>query len=155
MAGVRLASETDGPAIGRLMVDFNTEFGDPIPPAEVTGERIGAHVASGEATVLLAGDDSGNDAGLAVLRFRPALYEDGLDSYLEELYVAPALRGQGIGRALLEEAMRLAKERGAIRMDLGTEEDDTAARALYESAGFDNRCGEPGGPVSYFYEREL
>ena len=40
-------------------------------------------------------------------------------------------------------------------MDLGTSEDDVAARALYESLGFVNREGGPDGPISYFYEREL
>jgi hypothetical protein len=40
-------------------------------------------------------------------------------------------------------------------MDLGTAEDDVAARALDESLGFSNREGDPRGPVSYFYEREL
>ena len=39
-------------------------------------------------------------------------------------------------------------------MDLGTIEDDVAARALYESLGFINREG-PEGPITYFYEREL
>jgi hypothetical protein len=40
-------------------------------------------------------------------------------------------------------------------MDLGTSEDDVAARALYESLGFSNREGKPDGPINYFYEREL
>jgi hypothetical protein len=40
-------------------------------------------------------------------------------------------------------------------MDVGTSEDDTAARALYESAGFTNREGRPDGPVMLFYERDL
>jgi hypothetical protein len=40
-------------------------------------------------------------------------------------------------------------------MDLGTSEDDTAARALYERLGFTSREGRPDGPVMYFYEREL
>lgn len=40
-------------------------------------------------------------------------------------------------------------------MDLGTSEDDTAARCLYESLGFSNRDGKPDGPVSYYYERAL
>lgn len=34
-------------------------------------------------------------------------------------------------------------------------EDNTAARALYESAGFTNREGRPDGPVMLFYERKL
>jgi hypothetical protein len=40
-------------------------------------------------------------------------------------------------------------------MDLGTSEDDVAARALYESLGFTNREGGSDGPVNYFYQREL
>ena len=40
-------------------------------------------------------------------------------------------------------------------MELGTSEDDVAVRALYESLGFSNREGKPGGPISYLYEREL
>jgi ribosomal protein S18 acetylase RimI-like enzyme len=40
-------------------------------------------------------------------------------------------------------------------MDLGTSEDDEAARALYERLGFTNREGKPDGPVMFFYERDL
>ena len=46
------------------------------------------------------------------------------------------------------------REAGATRIELGTSEDDVAARALYESVGFTNR-EKPGGPVMYFYERDL
>jgi ribosomal protein S18 acetylase RimI-like enzyme len=90
-----------------------------------------------------------------VLRFRPAIWTEGLDCYLEELYVAPDRRGQGLGRALMEAAIELARRQGATRMDLGTSEDDVVARALYESLGFTNRERPPDGPISYFYERDL
>ena len=58
-------------------------------------------------------------------------------------------------RALLETAMETARNEGATHMELGTSEDDRAARSLYESAGFTNREGKPDGPVMLFYEREL
>lgn len=48
-----------------------------------------------------------------------------------------------------------AREAGAIRMDLGTGETDTAARALYESCGFTNREGGPDNPIMLYYERDL
>ncbi len=69
--------------------------------------------------------------------------------------MVPGRRGQGLGRALMEAAIDQARHHGAAHMDLGTSEDDVAARALYESLGFTNREGGPGGPVNYFYEREL
>jgi ribosomal protein S18 acetylase RimI-like enzyme len=52
-------------------------------------------------------------------------------------------------------AIELARAEGAVWMDLGTSEDDVAARALYESLGFVNREGGADGPISYFYERDL
>jgi ribosomal protein S18 acetylase RimI-like enzyme len=107
---------------------------------------------SGEVTVLFVGE--GPD-GFAQLRFRPSLYTGALDAHLEELYVVPERRGRGLGRALLEAAMAHARERGAAHIDLGTSEDDVAARALYESAGFTNHEGRPDGPRMLYYEREL
>ena len=93
--------------------------------------------------------------GLAVLRFRPALWTSGLECYLAELYVIPSRRGQGRGRALMEAALREAKERGADTMDIGVDEPDLAARRLYESLGFTNRVGGSDGPLMYVYERDL
>jgi ribosomal protein S18 acetylase RimI-like enzyme len=149
---VRVARETDCAAIGRLLHDFNVEFDDFTPGAEHLAQRVALLLAHDQATVLLAGE--GPD-GLAVLRFRPAIWTDALECYLAELYVVAALRGRVIGRALLAAAIAHARERGADRMDLGTAETDVAARALYESMGFDNHEGRPDGPVNYFYEREL
>jgi ribosomal protein S18 acetylase RimI-like enzyme len=106
----------------------------------------------GEPAVLLA--DPG-PSGLAVLRFRPGIYSSAPECYLAELYVVPDDRGRGIGRALMEAALDLARTRGAEYIDLGTSEADVAARALYESLGFSNRGGEPDGPLEYFYERDL
>jgi ribosomal protein S18 acetylase RimI-like enzyme len=69
--------------------------------------------------------------------------------------VAPARRGHGLGRALMNAAIELARAEGADYMDLGTAETDVAARALYESLGFSNREGKPDGPLNYYYERDL
>ena len=115
-------------------------------------ERMEALLADG-AIILLGG--SGPD-GFAQVRFRYSPYTGAPDAYLEELYVAPAKRGRGLGRALMERAMQAAREQGAQHMELGTSEDDTAARGLYESLGFSNREGDPEeGPVMFFYERDL
>jgi ribosomal protein S18 acetylase RimI-like enzyme len=149
---IRRATTDDAPDVARLLHDFNTEYHDFTPGVEVLTRNAREMLASGEMVVLLAGD--GPDA-LAELRFRKSVWTAKLDAYLEELYVVPGLRGQGIGRALLREAMEVARAEGAAHMDLGTSEGDEAARALYDSEGFTNREGAPDGPVMFFYEREL
>jgi arginase len=149
---IRRARPADAEAVGRLLDDFNREYDDPTPGPQALAVRIGELMASGDTAVLVTGDPP---YALAVLRFRPSIWSRALECYLAELYVAPPRRGAGAGRALLEAAIGLAREEGADHMDLGTGEDDVAARALYESLGFDNAEGRPGGPVNFFYEREL
>jgi ribosomal protein S18 acetylase RimI-like enzyme len=149
---VRLASPADAAAIGRLLHDFNAEFHEPTPGAPRLARRVRHLLGAGEIMVLLGG--AGPD-GLALLRFRPAIWAEALECHLAELYVVPEQRGKGLGRSLMRAAIALARSNGATYMDLGTSETDHAARALYESLGFRNREGAPDGPVMYFYEREL
>jgi ribosomal protein S18 acetylase RimI-like enzyme len=150
--GVGLAGDGDADAVGRLLHDFNREYDEPTPEPTVLARRIKELIAGGDTAVLVGGP--GPD-GLAVLRFRGAIFADSLECYLAELYVVPSRRGQGLGRVLMLTAMDYARERGASYMDLGTAETDVAARALYESLGFSNREGKPDGPINYCYEREL
>jgi len=148
---VREAGLEDCDALGQLLHDFNREYDDPTPGPTALAERLRELLSTGDTVVLLGG--AGPD-GLAVLRFRRSIWTPGLECYLAELYVVPARRGHGLGRALMETAIDVARQEGADWMDLGTSEDDVAARALYESLGFINREG-PEGPITYFYEREL
>ncbi len=53
-----------------------------------------------------------------------------------DLFVAPAARRLGAGKALLTAAEKLAADNGKFRMDLSTARDNKAAQALYESLGW-------------------
>jgi GNAT superfamily N-acetyltransferase len=149
---VRVAEIEDAESIGQLLHEFNSEFNDPTPGPAVIGQRIRQLLAGGDTIVLLGG--RGPD-GIAVLRFRGSIWAKALECYLAELYVVPDRRGRGLGRALMEAAITVARDHGANHMDLGTSEHDVAARALYESLGFSNREDKPDGPINYFYERDL
>jgi GNAT superfamily N-acetyltransferase len=52
--------------------------------------------------------------------------------YLEDLFVSPAARGKGAGRALIEAVYRAADARGATRVYWHTETANAQARALYD-----------------------
>lgn len=160
---VWLAQDEDLDAAGVLLDAFNREYDDPTPGPAALAARVRELVAA-EGLVVLLGATSWTDdgraapEGLAVLRFRPALWTAGAECYLAELYVAPGQRGRGLGRELVVSALETARARGADRIELGTSEDDVAARALYESVGFTNREGgspDRPGPVMYVYERDL
>jgi ribosomal protein S18 acetylase RimI-like enzyme len=153
-ASVRRATPGDAPQVARLLHDFQREFDQPSPGVEALEGRYEELIRNREMIVVLIGD---GPHGFAQLRFRSWVHSAGQNahSYLEELYVVPEMRGEGLGRSLLDAAMETARSEGAAHMELGTSEDDKAAIDLYESAGFTNREGAPDGPVMLFYEREL
>jgi ribosomal protein S18 acetylase RimI-like enzyme len=61
--------------------------------------------------------------------------DKGTEMFLYELSVGEEHRRRGVGRALTEALASLARERGCFGMWVGTESDNEAARATYESAG--------------------
>jgi len=104
---VRRAGVDDAPEVARLLHDFNTEFDEPVPEVGLLARRVADFIERGEAIFLLVGD--GPD-GMAELRFRPSLMSGALDAYLEELYVAPARRGRGLGRERIGRHPPFAKQ---------------------------------------------
>lgn len=149
---IRRASAADAGAVAQLLHDFNSEYEDFTPGVPVLKERLGELLAAEEIVVLLAGEPP---LGFALFRLRPSLWSKAEDVYLEELYVIPDRRGEGIGGRLLDTAIKTAREMGADHFELTTGEDDTEARGLYKSRGFTNREGAPDGPRMLYYEIEL
>ena len=151
-AEVRTATPEDAGVVGRLLWDFNTEFGSPTPSAEEFATRFARLLALDEVVVLLSG--GADPTGFAYLTLRPAPYYDGPLAQLEELYVRPHLRDHGIGTALLQRALELCRERGAGEMHINVDEEDTDTRRFYERHGFLNIL--PGSDYRMlFYERAL
>jgi ribosomal protein S18 acetylase RimI-like enzyme len=139
----------------QLLHDFNEEYDEPVPPPGEISRRLGELIDGDHVVTLLARDqDSGAPVGVAVLRLQPSLWSQGQEAYLAELYVAPHRRGQGFGRELITEAVRVAQAQGADYMFLVTSEDDLLAQRLYAAAGFRRTEGE-GGPLMLAFERDL
>lgn len=92
-----------------------------------------AYTGTGE-TFLLAQLD-GEVAGCGAVR---ALHDADQPNACEmkRLYVRPAFRGFGLGRALAERLMQHAREAGFSTMYLDTLNDMAAARELYGNLGF-------------------
>jgi len=148
---IREATVGDAAAIARLLHDFNTEYEEETPPVLELTRHAERMLREGEMTVLLAGE--GPD-GLALLRFRPSVWTEKQEAYLQELYVVPALRGRGIGQALMEATVATCRARDAAWIELNTGETDVAARALYRKFGFTNEEG-PDGVSMLYYELQL
>jgi ribosomal protein S18 acetylase RimI-like enzyme len=73
------------------------------------------------------------DAGVGCVALRPL---DDTIAEVKRMYVDPASRGRGVGRALMETVIAGARARGYETVRLGTLEEMTAAQGLYRSLGF-------------------
>ena len=87
-----------------------------------------------QGSVLLLARVEGRIVGTVTLvTFRTTT---GLRARIEDVVVDDAARGHGVGAALIEEALRLAQEKGASHVSLTSRSEREAAIRLYERLGF-------------------
>lgn len=84
---------------------------------------------------LIARDAGERAVGIAALVFHRSTWSSSWYCYLEDLFVASDVRGQGVGRALIEATYAEADRRGADRTYWATQDDNATARKLYDSVG--------------------
>ncbi len=84
---------------------------------------------------ILPASADGEAAGMLVCSTRPNLFHAAPAMLIEELIVKAAYRRQGLGRALLEEALARAQRLGCAEISVSTGLENERAQALYRSAG--------------------
>jgi GNAT superfamily N-acetyltransferase len=73
--------------------------------------------------------------GFAHYLFQRSTWLLNSQCYLQDLYVSDAIRGRGVGRALIAAVVDAAREAGATRVFWNTQETNTVARRLYDEVG--------------------
>jgi GNAT superfamily N-acetyltransferase len=135
---IRTAGPEDVPLILELIRGL-AEYERMLDQVEATEERLHHTLfpADGSAPVahcvLAHAGDVPAGFGLYFFNYSTFLAKPGL--YLEDLFVKPELRGQGIGKALLLHLARLAKERDCGRMEWTVLDWNQSAIEFYESFG--------------------
>jgi GNAT superfamily N-acetyltransferase len=140
------AEPHEAETVGELLVEFRNHLG-------VTWPSDNAFIAGVERliedpnTVYLLGapHDDAPPSGVAQVRFRYGIWWAAEDCLLEDLFVREQARGTGLGRALVDEVVRLARQRGSRRVELDANDQNVAAQALYRSIGFDAQDDRYGG----------
>lgn len=138
------ADAAEAATVAGLIAEFGDWWGkNPVGAEEVRGsvERI---MAGGDGEFLLGAVEGAEATGVCQLRFRWSVWKSAEDCWLEDLYVQESARRSGLGRALVDAALERARERGCRRIELDVNEDNSAARALYEACGFHSEPKPPG-----------
>lgn len=132
----RRATPDDAPALLQMCRDFHIEDGSPLDEA---GEATITHVAQGEpmAPAYML-ELHGTLAGFFILTLGYSVENGGTDGFIDDIYLLPALRGQGLGRKAVALAIEAAKEVGIRALLLEVEAHNDRAYALYRKMGFDD-----------------
>jgi ribosomal protein S18 acetylase RimI-like enzyme len=102
----------------------------------LTAEAVDALVGWQGNTQLVARVD-GRIVGALTLVMFPI--PTGVRAWIEDVVVDESARGQGVGAALTQEAVRLARAEGARTVDLTSRPSRVAANRLYQKLGFEIR----------------
>ena len=136
---IREAREADVPAIVRMLADDHLgqqreAYTDPLPRAYLDAFAAIGRDPNNTLLVACLGDDV---IGTLQLTFIPSLsYQGGWRATVESVRTDAALRGQGIGRAMMEHAIELARAKGCVLMQLSTHQSRKDAHRFYARLGF-------------------
>jgi len=129
---IRPLARSDEPEWRRLWTAY-LEFYNTSVPEEVyatTWERLfddGDYEPNG-----LIAEVDGKPVGLVHYMFHRTCWTVGNSCYLQDLYADPAIRGKGIGRALIEAVYEKADAAGAANVYWMTQDFNETARKLYD-----------------------
>jgi ribosomal protein S18 acetylase RimI-like enzyme len=105
-------------------------------PQRLTEQDLRAVIQSDTTRLLMAEEDNRYIGSLTLVVFR---IPSGTRARIEDLVVQETARGRGVGRALVQKALEMAKALGAEAVDLTTHPSREAANALYKKLGFARR----------------
>ncbi len=147
----RLATPADAEEIAALLDDFNREFDVDSPGVDVLTARLRSLLASDDTLAIVVHHPA---SSLALVTLRPNVWYSSPVALLDELYVEPPRRGQGIGSVIIDHLLLVTQTMGVERIEINVDEGDTGARRFYERHGFS--AAEPGtGERALSYSREL
>jgi ribosomal protein S18 acetylase RimI-like enzyme len=133
---MREAGQSDVATLVGLMRDFYAESGYVLvePRAEAAFEALLARPELGR--IWLAVRD-GEVAGYVVVTFVFAMEHGGLAAVVDDFYIRPEARGEGLGKSALAAVRRACKALGARAMRVEVGVDNHVAQAVYRSVGFE------------------
>lgn len=134
-ARIRTATLDDLETVAALFDSYRQFYEQ---PADLGAARAFIHdrLRNNESVILLALDETGRSIGFCQLYPIFCSIEAKPIYSLSDLFVLPAQRRTGAGRALLLAAERHALETGRAKMELTTARTNTTAQAAYESLGW-------------------
>jgi len=118
----------------RELADYEKLLDEAHPDAGRLAEHLRSD-AQPRCEALIAETSDGDPVGFALYFANYSTFLTRFGLYLEDLYVRPAHRGQGIGFALLQRVAQIARDRGCERLDWAVLDWNDPAIDFYQKLG--------------------
>jgi GNAT superfamily N-acetyltransferase len=135
MLNIRSATPADVPTILRFIRELATYERDPHAVVATEADLLRDGFGPTPRFTALIADFENAPAGLALYFTSYSTWRGHHGIRLEDLYVTPALRGKGIGKALLARLARIAIDEGCPRLEWDVLDWNAPAIAVYEAIG--------------------
>lgn len=131
MTLIRHAGPGDEAAIVRLVREMAAEDDETSP----IDEHYARHFLASPVGGALLACDGADVIGLLSYCMTPGLFHAADSGLIELLVVTASRRGEGVGRSLVDAALRLFEEAGCAEASVSTGEANDPARHVYREAG--------------------
>lgn len=136
MIHFRIADETDTAAVATLLAALFEEV-EGSPDADDIADMFAEIEADDSHSTLLALDEDDDIVGILTIVECLSISAGGKYGVINELYVVPEYRSEGVGKMLIDEAKALAESREWKRLELTTPGDEfSKTLRFYEREGF-------------------
>lgn len=130
------ASPDDIPALCELLSVLFEQEQEFVPDADAQRAGLSAILDDPKTGIILVAREGQRVLAMVNLLFTVSTALGGRVALLEDMVVAPAVRGAGVGSALLRRAVVLAHDAGCRRITLLTDADNMRAQRFYQQHGF-------------------
>ena len=135
MITIRQATANDSPIIHQFVIELaQYEKADDQVTATIDMIRSSIFGSNGAIDARICEYD-GEPIGFAVFFYNYSTWQGKKGLYLEDLYIAPAHRGKGAGKAMLQHLAKLAIEQDCGRFEWSVLDWNSPAIDFYESIG--------------------
>ena len=128
---VRGIQASDKPSWQELFFDYLKFY--ETSPSDVNTELAWQRLTSPEPEIQgLVAESNGVVVGIVHFHYQLSTWTDTFDCYLEDLYVAEEVRGNGVARVLIQAVKEFSTEQKCSKLFWITKESNTTARMLYD-----------------------
>jgi len=133
---IRTATKSDYQIIKKLVKELYDTLDEKIGMVEHLPLKKFEDILNEPKIEILVADADNKVVGYLTINYNKSLLDVGATAIIDELIVTKAYQKRGIGKQLVNSAIKYATRHGCSEIGVGTESNNTLAKGFYKACGF-------------------